>query len=204
MRMADIARGPVLVACALAFLANAAIFAIWLLAPFRLVGLRGLSPPVAGAIFMLTPLTMAISAPLAGRASDRVGGGRLIAGGLLLEASGLWLIGESTATTPVWVLALAFAAAGVGLGLFQVPNMAAIMGAFGDRLQGAAGGLAFLARTLGIVAGVLSLAAIFAERRLLVGFESAFVEAFRVAAAGVVLAAILAAIPRSRAHPARD
>jgi len=198
MRVADIARGPVLVACALAFVANAGIFAIWLLAPFSLVGMRGLSPAVAGAVFMLTPLTMAMAAPVAGRLSDRLGGSSLIVGGLVLEAAGLWFIGEAGASTPVWMLGFAFATAGLGLGLFQVPNMAAVMGSFGASQQGAAGGLAFLARTLGIVAGVLTLAQIFATRRLALGLEAAFVEAFRAAAVGVALGAVLAMLPVRR------
>lgn len=63
------------------------------------------------------------------------------------------------------------------------------------------GGLAFLARTLGIVAGVLTLAQIFATRRLVVGFEPAFVEAFRAAALGVALGAVIAMIAPDRASP---
>ncbi|MGH7332232.1 MAG: MFS transporter [Candidatus Rokuibacteriota bacterium] len=191
LRLADVGRASVLVACTLSFVANAGIFAIWLLAPFALVDMRGLSAGLAGTIFMLTPLTMAVAAPVAGRLSDRVSEGTLIVGGLALEAAGLWLIGQATATTSVPELAVAFAAAGLGLGLFQVPNMAVVMGAFGANQQGAAGGLAFLARTLGIVAGVFLLAEIFATRRLTVGFEAAFGQAFQVAAAGVMLGAVV-------------
>jgi MFS family permease len=201
VRLADVRQGSVLVACTLAFVANAGIFAIWLLAPFALVGVRGMSAALAGAIFMLTPLTMAVVAPVAGRLSDRVGPGRLIVGGLALEALGLWLIGEAGAGTPVSILACAFAAAGLGLGLFQVPNMAVVMGSFGASQQGAAGGLALLARTLGIVAGVLMLAEIFATRRESVGLDVAFVEAFRTAAAVVALGALLAMVPRRRVNP---
>jgi MFS family permease len=195
MRAGDIARARVVVACALSFVANAGIFAIWLLAPFFLVELRGLPVTAAGAVFMLTSLAMMVTAPLAGRVTDRLGGRSLIAGGLLLEAAGLLSIGHAGATTPVWMLATAFAVAGVGLGAFQVPNMALIMGAFGADQQGAAGGLALLARTLGIVTGVLALAHIFAVRRLTVGFEPAFAEAFVTASAAVALAAILGMVP---------
>jgi MFS family permease len=196
MRLAEVGQGPVLVACLLAFIANAGIFAIWLLAPFALIGMAGLAPALAGAIFMLTPLTMALVAPVAGRLSDRVSVRSLIVGGLGLEAAGLWLIGQAGPNTPVPQLAFAFAAAGLGLGLFQVPNMAVVMGAFGTSQQGAAGGLAFLARTLGIVAGVFILAELFATRRLAVGLEVAFAHAFRVAAAGVALGALLGMLAR--------
>ena len=59
--------------------------------------------------------------------------------------------------------------------------MALVMGAFPAALQGAAGGLTFLSRTLGLVSGVAVLAAVFAARRPVVGFDGAFGDAFLVA-----------------------
>src|SRR5438034_957000 len=69
----DVLRAPVLVASGLSFVANAAIFAIWLLAPFYIVGVRGLSASAGGVLFMLTPLGTAAAAPLAGWLSGRRG-----------------------------------------------------------------------------------------------------------------------------------
>jgi hypothetical protein len=83
--------------------------------------------------------------------------------------------------------------AGLGLGVFQVPNMAAAMAAFGSAQQGAAGGFIFFARTLGTVFGVATLGQLFAMRRLAVG-QAAFNECFVVAGLGVVAAAVLAAL----------
>lgn len=201
VRPGEVLRIPVLVACVLAFIANAGIFAIWLLAPFYLIGVRALPPAAAGAVFMLTPLAMTVAAPLAGRLADQFGGRSLVAGGLVLQAAGLWAIGGADATTTIPALAFAFAAAGFGLGLFQVPNMAFVMGAFGAGQQGAAGGLALLARTLGIVGGVLALAEIFATRRIAVGVESAFAEAFLVAAGAVALGSVLGLVSPRTARP---
>ena len=62
---ADLARLPVLHACAVSFLANAGSFAIWLLAPFYLVQHRGYDALTGGLLFMLTPLGTAVAAPLA-------------------------------------------------------------------------------------------------------------------------------------------
>ncbi len=199
---ADLVRAPVLAASALAFVANAGVFSIWLLAPFYLVAARGLDTSAAGVLFMLTPLGTALAAAPAGRLADRIGTRVLIAAGLALEALGLGLLSRADATTPIALLAAALFAAGFGLGLFQVPNMAVVMAAFPPAQQGAAGGLAFLARTLGTVAGVAVLAQLFGARRLVVGLGAAAAEGFLVAALAVTLAAVLAAV-RPRRYTAR-
>jgi len=189
----ELLRAPVLAASGLSFVANAAIFAIWLLAPFYLVGVRGLSAAAGGLLFMLTPLGTAAAAPLAGRLADRLGAHAPMIAGLVLEAVGLGALSRADASTPLATVALALCAAGFGLGVFQVPNMAVVMAAFPAAHQGAAGGLTFLARTLGLVTGVAVLAAVFAQRRVDVGVEPAFAEAFALAAL-VVAAAALAAV----------
>ena len=189
--VADVARLPVLHACALAFLANAGIFAIWLLAPFYLVQHRGHDAVVGGVLFMLTPLGTALAAPLAGRLVDRLGARLPSVLGLAMEAGGLLLLSGATRDTPVIAVAVALLASGFGLGLFQVPNMAAVMGAFPAGQQGGAGGLAFMARTLGIVVGVATLSQIFATLRER-GFEAGFSAAFVVAGVAVLVAALAA------------
>jgi MFS family permease len=175
-------RLEILHAGALSFVANGGIFAVWLLAPFYLVSRRGLDAVAGGAMFMLTPLGTALAAPLAGRLGDRLGPRLPMVIGLALESLGLFGMSRAEAVTPVSVIAGALLAAGFGLGMFQVPNMAWIMGAFSAAQQGAAGGLAFLTRTLGVVAGVLLVSTVFAMRRGEVGFDAAFGDAFLAAA----------------------
>jgi MFS family permease len=191
----DLVRAAVVRACALAYLANAGIFAIWLLAPFYLVNRRGLDPLAGGLYFMLTPLGTALAAPVAGRIAGRVGARLPTIAGLLLEAVGLVAVGHAGPTTPALAVAAALFAAGFGLGLFQVPNMTAIMAAFPAGQQGAAGGLAFMARTLGVVSGVVTFAGIFRAARAGAGFEAAFTTAFVVAASAVAVAAPAATLP---------
>ena len=198
--LADITRRPVLTASGLSFVANAGIFAVWLLGPFYLVGTRGLDAKTGGALFMLTPLGTAVAAPLAGRIADRIGPRLPQAVGLALEAAGLAALSRAGATTPVTLLALGLLAAGFGLGLFQVPNMAGVMAAFPAGQQGAAGGLTFLARTLGIVAGVATLSTVFAHRRDRVGVDAAFADSFLLAAA-IVAAAAAVALSRTATPP---
>ena len=192
----DLLRRPALFAGALSFVANAGMFAIWLLAPFYLVGARNMSTSAAGLLFMLTPLGTTLAAPLAGRLADRTGARVPAVAGLALEAAGLALLSRAGPGESVLLVALALFAAGFGLGTFQVPNMAVIMMAFPAIQQGAAGGFAFLTRTLGVVTGVLGLAYLFAARRLAVGLAPAAAEAFLVAAVAVAAAAVLAAASR--------
>jgi MFS family permease len=193
VRVREILRRPVLHAGALSFMANAGIFAIWLLAPFYLITRRELGAALGGAVFMLTPVGTALAAPLAGRLADRVGARLPMVAGLVLEAIGLLVMTRTDVSLAV--VALGLLAAGFGIGVFQVPNMTWTMAAFGAGQQGAAGGVTFLMRTSGIVAGVLVLSRVFGVRRVVAGFDVAYTEAFVVAAVVVLLAGLLAAVP---------
>ena len=194
----DVFRAPVLLAGAQSFVANAAIFAIWLLAPFYLVASRGLSVLATGALFTLTPLGTTLAAPVGGRLADRVGVRGPIVAGLAIEALGLLLMSRCGPDTRLELVALALLAAGFGVGLFQVTNMTQIMAAFVTAQQGAAGGFTFLSRTLGVVAGVTALAQLVAVRRLAVGLGPAAAEAFFAAGITVALAAAVAPLVRTR------
>jgi MFS family permease len=192
--LADVTRGPVLRAGALSFVARGAIFAIWLLVPFYLVEARGLGAFVGGFFFMLTPLGTTVAAPLAGRLADRVGPSAPAVAGLALEAVGLAALGFVGGSTPLVLVALALFVAGFGLGFFEVPNMTTIMTAFPSGQQGAAGGLSFLARTLGVVTGVAVTGQIVAARTAAVGFLGAFAESLLVAALAVAVASVFALV----------
>jgi MFS family permease len=90
---------------------------------------------------------------------------------------------------------------GFGAGLFQVPNLALMMAAFPPAQQGAAGGLAFLGRTLGSAAGVQATALLFDARLPRDGFLAAFHAAFLAAGLVCVLAAGLALLPDRSSAP---
>jgi MFS family permease len=191
----DILRRPVLHAGLLAFLANYAQFAVWLLVPFYLVVERGLSPAAGGLLFMLTPLATGIVAPVAGRMADRLGPRGPMVAGLAAEAAGLLLVARCDDGTPLVLVGGALALVGLGLGVFQVPNIAQVMAAFPPRQQGAAGGFAFLSRTSGVVVGVEAAAWLFHERVVTLGFLPAFRFTFAAAAAVCSVAALIALLP---------
>ena len=191
----DILRWPVLHAGLLAFLANYAQFAVWLLVPFYLIGERGLSAAAGGLLFMLTPLATTIVAPVVGRAADLWGPRGPMVAGLAAEAAGLLLVARCGGSTPIALVGGALALVGLGLGVFQVPNIAQAMAAFPPRQQGAAGGFAFLSRTAGVVVGVQAAAWLFHARAQTLGFLPAFRFTFAAAAAVCALAALVALLP---------
>ena len=207
--------GPFALANALSVVANGTMFAIWLLAPYYLVGVRGLSTVEGGLVLGASPLATALVAPLAGRLDGRVSTGRLCTLGLVVEAAGLAAVARVGATTAVVAVAVAFAVVGAGIGLFTVPNLSYVMGSIERSRQGVAGALTQMTRTVGVVSGVAFASLYFdarragyvARRAVPSGDPDAFVAAFRdtfVVAAVLCAVAALASVlrPPSRASDA--
>jgi MFS family permease len=118
--------------------------------------------------------------------------------GLLLEAVGLSMLGLAHSTTPLAAVALALFLVGLGVGSFAVPNLAQVMAAFPRMRQGAAGGLAHLGRTLGVVAGVQAAAIVYGWLETPLGPAGALRAAFGAAAAICLVAIILVLVPGPR------
>jgi MFS family permease len=146
-------------------LANCAMFAIWLLVPYYIVNVLGYAATTGGLLLMACPLATALVAPLAGRLSDTLGTSRLSVLGLGLEAVGLWAISRLGASASVFEVSIALGLVGVGLGLFQVPNMSFVMGSIPREQQGVAGGMSQMMRTLGVVLGVTGASILFSNYR---------------------------------------
>lgn len=155
------------IANVLNILANSAMFAIWLLVPYYLVNALGYSAIAGGFLLTACPVATAVAAPLAGRLSDYLGTSRVSTVGLGLETLGLWSISRLDINSSVLVVILALGLVGLGLGVFQVPNMSFVMGSIPHAQQGVAGGMSQMMRTLGVVLGVTSASMLFSSRRLI-------------------------------------
>lgn len=186
------------------FVANVALFFVWLLVPYYLVDLRGVPVVTAGVLFAIGTLAMALGAPLGGRWAEAWSARRVVPLALAIEAAGLALTSRLDRGSSALAIALALALAGGGAGLFAVPNMYEVMSARPRGRQGWAGSLVALMRLLGIVAGA-RLATWAYEGRLrgyrAAGFEGlaaelAFRDAFAAAAAIAVLAVLLGLAPQ--------
>ena len=136
---------------------------IFLLAQFFQV-VQGLSPLDAG--IRTLPWTMApmVVAPLAGIFADRLGVRNLIVAGQALLAAGiLWLALATTTDVSYGDLVVAFALAGVGMGLTFAPISTMALASVTARERGVASGANNTIRELGVAIGIAVLASIFSS-----------------------------------------
>jgi MFS family permease len=183
-------------------LANAALFAVWLLVPYYLLDRRGFPAALGGLLFAAGPLAWACGSPIGGRLADRGAGRWLAPLALGVQALGLWLTGRLDDRASAVEVVAALGIGGAGYGLFVVANTHYVMGALPRARQGIAGGLVALMRTAGIVLGATLTTAVYASRlsaHAALGpspaVAAAFADAFRVAAAIAAVAAVLSLVP---------
>ncbi|MGC9670098.1 MFS transporter [Planosporangium sp. 12N6] len=179
---------------------------VFLLAQF-MQGVQHLSPLAAGVRTLPWTAMPAITAPVAGILTDRIGGRRIVALGLALQAAGVgWLAAITSPDLPYPHMIGPFVLAGAGMGLFFAPSTRLVLAFVPAPLEGVASGTANAVRQFGTVLGIAVLGAIFSARG---GYATAqqFVDGVVPAAAvgAVVLAAgavVALAIPRTTPSPA--
>jgi EmrB/QacA subfamily drug resistance transporter len=175
---------------------------IFLLAQFFQT-VQGYSPFGSGLRILPWTAMPIFVAPIAGALSDRIGGARIMAVGLTLQAIGLgWIAAVSTPTTPYSELVAPFVLAGIGMALFFAPVANVVLGAVRSEEEGQASGATNAIRELGGVFGVAVLASIFSSYGGY-GTGGSFVDGSRPAiwvGAAIVLAGAIAAfaIPHRR------
>jgi len=147
-------------ATAAAFINGLARFALMFLFVFYFQGAQGNSPIAAG--LKLTPLAlgMLLASPLAGMHADRHGSRSLAAAGMLVSAAGLAGMTTLGVHTPYWQSGLWLLIVGVGSGMFNSPNTAAMMGTVPAHRRGIAAGARTLLQNTGAVLSIAFVLAI--------------------------------------------
>jgi EmrB/QacA subfamily drug resistance transporter len=136
---------------------------IFLLAQFFQT-VQGYSPFGSGLRILPWTAMPIFVAPIAGALSDRIGGRRIIATGLALQAVGLgWIAAVSTPTTPYVDLVAPFVISGIGMALFFAPVANVVLSSVKPQEEGQASGANNAIRELGGVFGVAVLASIFSQ-----------------------------------------
>jgi EmrB/QacA subfamily drug resistance transporter len=145
-------------------------------------------------------------APIAGALSDRIGGQRLMATGLALQAAGLiWIAAVSSVTTPYVDLVVPFALSGFGMSLFFAPVANVVLSSVRPEHEGKASGANNAIRELGGVFGVAVLASVFASAggyRSPETFVHGLTTAVYIGGGLVAVGAVAAALIKRRPAPA--
>jgi EmrB/QacA subfamily drug resistance transporter len=200
-------------AVAAAVLSYLSGFVAVLLFPFYLAQVRGLGPMPMGLLLTVPPLMMSLIAPVAGALSDRMGYGQLTAWGLAVRSLAFVLFLFLGPSTPYGWVVLALALMGAGGALFNPPNTSSIMGSVAADRLGTAGGVAAVARNLGMALGIATGGAFFSGAFRAGGGASlaayapshaaAFVQGWRAAMGAALTACLLAMLVSSlRSRPA--
>ena len=184
---------------AAALLNYIAIYTVVVLMPFYLQAGRGIRVDQAGLLLGVLSLVMAVTAPLSGSLSDRIGTRTLAVLGMLVLAAGTGWLALLGPTAPMLVVALALALVGLGTGVFISPNTSALLGSAPLHRRGIASSVLAEARSVGMVLGVGLAGAVFTT--LLHGAEPgpspvffrAITASFLVAAGVAVVGAVVAA-----------
>jgi EmrB/QacA subfamily drug resistance transporter len=141
-------------ASAAAFINGLARFALMFVFVFYFQGVQGDTPIIAG--IKLAPLAvgMLISSPLAGIWADRRGSRGMAVAGMLVTAAGLAMMTTLQRDTAYWESGLFMFIVGIGSGMFNSPNTAAMMGTVPARRRGIAAGARVLVQNTGAVISI--------------------------------------------------
>jgi EmrB/QacA subfamily drug resistance transporter len=137
-----------------AFTNGLARFALMFVFVFYFQGVQGDSPIVAG--IKLAPLAvgMLIASPLAGIWADRRGSRGMAVAGMLVQAVGLALMTTLQRDTAYVASGVYMMIVGVGSGMFNSPNTAAMMGTVPAHRRGIAAGARVLVQNTGAVISI--------------------------------------------------
>jgi MFS family permease len=154
-------RNPLFAAASGAALINGLLrFALLFLFVFYFQGPLGYSPIEAGIRLAPMALAMLVSAPIAGWLADRHGSRGLAFLGMVVTAIGLaGMTGLQAHTAYVWS-AVWLAIVGIGSGMFNSPNTAAMMGVVPVHRRGVAAGARVMLQNTGAVISIAFVMAI--------------------------------------------
>jgi MFS family permease len=147
-------------ASAAAFTNGLARFALMFVFVFYFQGVQGDSPILAGLKLAPLAIGMVISSPLAGIYADRRGSRALASIGMLTTALGLALMTTLARNTTYWAPGAFLFLVGVGSGMFNSPNTAAMMGSVMPHRRGIASGARMLLQNTGAVLSIAFVLAI--------------------------------------------
>lgn len=130
------------------------IGAVNIILPFYYQDVLSLSPSSAGLMMTVSPIILAVVAPLSGYLSDKMGSEKISALGLSILSIGIISLVLFNVNTPLIVVGILVGLLSLGSGIFQSPNNSLIMSTVEKNELGIAGSINGLVRNLGTTTGI--------------------------------------------------
>ena len=146
-----------------AMLVSLGMFGVFFFVSLYIQNILHFSPTKAGASFLPMTLLIILVAPMAGKASDRIGSRWLMGGGMTLVGISLLLYQRVGLHSTFWTLLPAMLLGGVGMALTMSPMTAAAMGSVTVDKAGVGSGVLNSFRQLGGSLGIALMGAIVAS-----------------------------------------
>ncbi|MGI5922146.1 MAG: MFS transporter [Syntrophomonadaceae bacterium] len=175
---------------------------VFFLLPFCMERLYHLSPSESGLFLTIPPVTMAITAPLAGTLSDKLGSARIVSTALALLTTAYLILSTLGPQMDNLKVICGLIFLGLGMGMFGSPNNSSIFGSLPKEKAGYAGGFVSTVRNLCFSLGIALSVSIFTylysinQKHLSVAlsYVQANSSVYRLAAVTTFLALLLSAL----------
>lgn len=154
------------------------IGAINIILPFYLQDVLKLGPSIAGLMMTVSPIVLAVVAPVSGYLSDKIGSEKISALGLSIMTLGIFSLIFFKESTPLLIVGGLIGSVSLGSGIFQSPNNSLIMSTVDKSKLGVAGSINGLIRNLGMTTGIaLSTSLLYSLMSSKIGYKvSGYVE----------------------------
>ncbi|MEN3342102.1 MAG: hypothetical protein V7644_1506 [Actinomycetota bacterium] len=146
-----------------ALLVSLGMFGVFFFVSLYVQNILGYSPTKAGAVFLPMTLLIILVAPVAGRASDRIGSRWLMGAGMTLLGISLLLYQRVGVHTGFWTLLPQLLVGGLGMAMTMSPMTSAAMGAVPVDKAGVGSGVLNSFRQVGGAFGIALMGAIVAS-----------------------------------------
>jgi EmrB/QacA subfamily drug resistance transporter len=189
-----------------------AMFGVFFFVSLYMQNILGYSAVQTGAAFLPMTILIILIAPIAGRASDRIGSRGLMTAGMILIAVHLVYFSTLTESSSFWNLLPALMIGGVGMGLTMTPSAAAATRSVPVDKAGVGSAVLNSARQVGGTMGIAVMGAVVASaagdvrtpEAFMDGFRSALLVAAGIASVGAVVAYVLVRPHEREARPREE
>jgi EmrB/QacA subfamily drug resistance transporter len=143
------------------FLAYISQIWVMFLIPFYMEDFMHLTPQIMGLYMTIPPVCLAVTAPLTGSLSDRIGSGRLTSIGLFLMTLSHLSFSALSSGSSNWKMVAGLLLIGIGMGFFSSPNSSSIFRSVPVEKAGYTGGFTATTRNFSVSLGIAVSASIF-------------------------------------------